>query len=263
MRALLHAFCVILSAFILLAHAPAAFAQSLERETIEIGLSTDEIFITSDFSGADLTIFGALDNGDPLVQRQGRYDIVVVLEGPERPVTIRKKTRYLGIWINGNAEMFEDVPISYAVSSTRPLRDITDERSYRQLMVGINNIRIAPAGNEDPVTADFAEAVRNIKRNNNLYNERIGDVVFLSQNLFRATLTIPANVPTGLHKARAFLFRSGQFVMETSTGLQIRKAGIEQAISVAARENGLLYGFFCVFLAMVTGWLGRVMFRKD
>ena len=33
-------------------------------ESIQIGLSTDRISITSDFSGADLTIFGALGNSD-------------------------------------------------------------------------------------------------------------------------------------------------------------------------------------------------------
>ncbi len=48
-------------------------------ETIQIGLSTNRVTITADFSGADLTIFGALDNIDHMVQLQGRYDVVVVL----------------------------------------------------------------------------------------------------------------------------------------------------------------------------------------
>ena len=51
-------------------------------EGIEIGLSTDRVAITADFTGADLTIFGALDNADPLVSRQGRYDVIMVLGEP-------------------------------------------------------------------------------------------------------------------------------------------------------------------------------------
>ena len=56
--------------------------QATNPESIQIGLSTNRVAITADFSGADLTIFGSLDNADPLVARQGRYDVIVVLEGP-------------------------------------------------------------------------------------------------------------------------------------------------------------------------------------
>ena len=75
-------------------------------EGIEIGLSTDRVSITADFTGADLTIFGALDNADPLVSRQGRYDVIVVLEGPPRPVVVRRKDRILGMWINVESDDF-------------------------------------------------------------------------------------------------------------------------------------------------------------
>lgn len=68
-------------------------AGPLPEETIEIGLSTETIAITSNFRGTDLTIFGALDNTDPLVQRQGRYDIVVILQGPARDLVVREKER--------------------------------------------------------------------------------------------------------------------------------------------------------------------------
>ncbi len=36
------------------------------KEGLEIGTSTTEIAITSDFRGADLTVFGALTNADEL-----------------------------------------------------------------------------------------------------------------------------------------------------------------------------------------------------
>ncbi|MDA4835710.1 TIGR02186 family protein, partial [Enterobacter hormaechei] len=53
---------------LILASLSAAMAQQLpgNKETIEIGLSTDTIAITSGFRGTDLTVFGALDNADPL-----------------------------------------------------------------------------------------------------------------------------------------------------------------------------------------------------
>ncbi len=47
------------------------------REGLEIGTSTSEIAITSDFRGADLTIFGAVTNTDDLLLAIGQYDVVV------------------------------------------------------------------------------------------------------------------------------------------------------------------------------------------
>lgn len=249
----------------LLLAARVAGAQEAMRESIQIGLSTDRVSITSDFAGADLTIFGALDNMDPLTSRQGRYDVIVVLEGPARPVVVRRKDRILGMWINTKSETFLNVPISYSVSTTRPFQDMTDANNYRQLSLGASNIYMEPENKRaGPVTIqEFTDALRDRKQATGLYNERIGGVQFLSQNLFRATVELAPNVPVGTHKARAFLFRNGIFIQETSAQLAILKAGFEQSIFLASRDYGFLYGVFAIALAMLTGWLGRLIFRKD
>ena len=69
---------------------------------------------------------------------------------------------------------------------------------------------------------------------------------FLSQNLFRATLALAPNVPVGTHKARAFLFKNGMFVKETSAQLAIVKSGFEQSIFSFAHDYPLFYGIFAV-----------------
>ena len=110
---------------------------------------------------------------------------------------------------------------------------------------------------------DFETALRGLKKLRGLYTENIGGVQFLTQSLFRATLRLAPNIPVGTHKARAFLFRNGVFIKENSANLAILKAGFEQSIFRFANDNGLLYGLLAVLLAMVTGWLGRVIFRRD
>ncbi|AZO64564.1 MAG: TIGR02186 family protein [Mesorhizobium sp.] len=240
-------------------------AQTPAAENIQIGLSTDHVSITAGFSGADLTIFGSLENADPLVARQGRYDIIVVLEGPARPVVVRRKDRVLGIWINLESETFENVPVSYSVATTRPLQDVTDPNSYKQLSLGAANLYMQPADDDDsPATIEeFTAALRERKTATGLYSENVGGVQFLSQNLFRATVRLAPNVPVGTHKARAFLFKSGLFIKESSAQLEIRKSGFEQSIFRVAHDYSFLYGIFAVSLAMLTGWLGRLVFRKD
>lgn len=258
---------LVLAASLLLA-GPAAAQQpspAVNPETIQIGLSTDRVAITADFSGADLTIFGSLENADPLINRQGRYDVIVVLEGPARPVVVRRKDRVLGMWINMESETFVNVPVSYSVATTRQPQDITDPNNYRQLALGADNIHIQPrdrAGNPFKIE-QFRQALRERKESSGLYSIRVGGVEFLSQSLFRASLNLAPNVPVGTHKARAFLFRNGVFIKENSAQLAIVKSGFEQSIASASVEYSLFYGFFAVAVAVLTGWLGRVIFRRD
>ena len=234
-------------------------------EGIQIGLSTDVIRITTDFSGEDLTIFGSLDHTDPLLHRQSRYDVVVVLEGPARPVTVRRKDRILGVWVNMQSETFIGVPESYSIATTRVLQDITSPESYRRLALGLDYVHIRPLDPQGNVTTiqEFTTALRQRKRASGLYNERIGGVQFLSPTLFRATLRLAPNVPVGTHKARAFLFKNGVFLKETNANLAIVKSGFEQMLFRLSRNHGLFYGFCAVGLAIVTGWAGRLVFRKD
>ena len=255
----------VLATLLLCAQARAQAPENANPESIQIGLSTDRVSITSDFSGADLTIFGALDNADPLVNRQGRYDVIVVLEGPARPVVVRKKTRVLGMWINTQSETFVNVPVSYSLATTRSLQDITNAKNFRQLALGVDNVTVTPIDREGhPATIkEFTAALRERKRSTGLYSERIGGVQFLSQSLFRATLQLAPDVPVGTHRARAFLFKNGVFIKENSAQLAILKAGFEQRMYRYAQEHGFVYGWFAVGLAFVTGWLGRVIFRKD
>lgn len=244
---------------------PAHAQQAANPETIQIGLSTDNIQLTADFAGQDLTIFGALEGVDPLLARQGRYDVIVVLEGPARSVVVRRKSRVLGMWINTRSEMFDNVPISYSLATTRMPQDITDTQNYKRLSLGADNIHLE-ANNPyiGPVSLqEFTDALRERKQGNGLYSANFGGVEFLSQNLFRATLKLAASVPVGTHRARAFLFRSGTFIKESSANLSIRKSGFEQWIYRTSQQHGFLYGLGAVALAMLTGWLGRVMFRRD
>ena len=249
----------------LLAATVSAKAQVPLTEGIQIGLSTDNVSITAGFSGADLTIFGSLENPDPLVARQGRYDVIVVLEGPPKPVVVRRKDRVLGVWVNLDSETFENVPVSYSVATTRPLQDITEPNSYKQLSLGASNLYMQPAdaGDSPATIEEFTAALRERKAATGLYSENVGGVQFLSQNLFRATVRLAPNVPVGTHKARAFLFKSGLFIKESSAQLEIRKSGFEQSIFRVAHNYSFLYGIFAISLAMLTGWLGRVIFRKD
>ena len=234
-------------------------------ERIDIGISTNEIAITSDFSGADITVFGAIDGADELLLATFAYDVVVALEGPRKSSTVRRKERVAGIWINRHSIQFEPIPASYSMSSTRPLADVANLMELASRDIGINNIRLVPTGRfgDGSLLADFREALRRIKQSSGLYQRDPTGVQFISKALFRATVRLPANIPVGQHKVRAVLYKNNQFVMEKVIPLRVVKTGLEQFIYNFAHTYSLAYGIFAVLLATLTGWLSSVIFRKD
>jgi uncharacterized protein (TIGR02186 family) len=237
---------------------------STTRETMEIGTSTSEIAITSDFAGADLTVFGALSNTDELLLTIGQYDIVVVLEGPRENAIVRKKERVFGIWVNTRSMTFEHVPQAYSLSSTRAVDSITAPLELNDRGIGVSHIPLIPVGfvGSGAEVPEFRQAFRRLQAASGLYESDPAGVRFVSSSLFRATLRLPADVPNGVHTVRAYLFKSGKFVTDKSLPLRVIKTGIEQTITDAAHDQPIAYGAFSVLLALITGWGASYMFRK-
>lgn len=240
-------------------------SQLAEREGMDIGTSTSEIAITSDFSGADLTIFGALTNTDQLLLAIGQYDVVVTLEGPRDWTTVRRKERLFGIWVNRTSLTFEQMPISYSLASTRPVEEIAADDVLTSLGIGIDHLALTPTGfiSNAANLSEFRDAFRRLKQTGGLYQRDTGGVRFVSSSLFKATLRLPANIPNGVHMVHAYLFKSGEFIAEKELPLRVIKTGLEEAITEAAHEQPLVYGAFAVVLALITGWAASLIFRKD
>lgn len=230
------------------------------RERLDIGASTDKIAITSDFRGADLTIFGTIDGYDPNLIARGKYDIVVNANS-----TVRVEERAFGIWINRRSMTFELVPEAYSLSSTRDVGTIAEPDMLNRVGVGIHHIQLSPIGyiGDGSKVVEFREAFHRLKESGGHYQRDPGGVQFISASLFKATVRLPANVPKGVHVVRAHLFRNGAFIAEKALPLSVMKTGFEQMILSAAHENALAYAGFSVFLALLTGWIGSVVFQKN
>ena len=241
------------------------FAHAQVKTDVQIGLSSETVEINSSFDGTDIVVFGSIENGDPKLLADKKYDVVVVLTGPKEEVIVRRKEYKLGIWVNGASLRFGDVPSSYSVATTRPLNDIADSQDIKILQIGLDNINVVADEDFDAINEEsvFRESLNRLKVSQNLYRERIGGVEFLSPTLFKATLSVPANVPIGPHTARAFLFKEGKFVNAQFAEMRVKKIGFEQFTYDLAHRNGLLFGIIAVFIAIATGWIASVIFRKD
>lgn len=217
-------------------------------------LSAHLIAITSSFTGTELLLFGSLEEAG---------DVIVVVRGPAGPLTVRRKERLFGIWVNRGAMNFASVPGYYAVAASRALSDIAPAGLLERLQIGAGNLRFQhqPRASEDEVRPFRAAIVRG-KVRDGLYHENVGEVAFLGRKLFRTRIEFPAVVPVGTYRAEVYLIRDKRVVAAQAIPLFIDKQGVDQAIHEFAHAMPLLYGLLAVVIAAFSGWLAAVAFRK-
>ncbi|WP_019222314.1 TIGR02186 family protein [Bartonella rattaustraliani] len=240
-----------------------SFIDQVNHETIQIIVTTNTITVDAHFDGRDLYIAGVLENIDPLYSRQNRYDVIVCLEGQSRPMVMREKKRNAGVWINTDSLVFKNVPLFYSMVTTRELEDIASVEDYKRLGLGLSYLSLQTDEQDQAKIRTFRDELIKSQKAKKLYNEEVGGVRFGSGILFTAHFQLPANTPVGHYKVRAYLFRDGQFIDSATTNLEIVKAHIAYTIFHAAHQHSFLYGLIAVIVAISTGFLCRLIFRKD
>jgi uncharacterized protein (TIGR02186 family) len=118
---------------------------------------------------------------------------------------------------------------------------------------------IADTVRDDPFRLAFVR----LQVQQHLYGEIGTAVTFLTPTVFRAAIPLPADVTTGNYTLDVKLFADGAMVARTNSALEVTKAGIEQYVADAARDHGLLYGFVTMLMALLTGWIASVVFKRD
>ena len=77
---------------------------------------------------------------------------------------MRKKARFLGLWINRASETFEEAPLSYSLASTRAMQDITDAKTFASLSLGTLGLNLRPKFGDKRATLEpFSQALRAVK----------------------------------------------------------------------------------------------------
>jgi uncharacterized protein (TIGR02186 family) len=236
-------------------------------ERLVVSLSNHRVQITSNFVGEDLVLFGTVEPDPGATTRRAGYDLVVTVTGPRQSLRTRRKERVLGIWVNVDSREFVRVPSYLAILSNRPFADIAALETLRRLQIGLDNFLLTQR-----IGPDFADTVRDdpfrvaflrLQGQHRLYREIPNGVTFLTPAVFRAAIPLPANVPTGSYRIDVKLIADGAQVAQTTTALEVIKAGLEQYVAEAAADYGLLYGIATALMALLTGWLASVVFRRD
>lgn len=216
-------------------------------------LTSHLIAITTGFAGASVVLFGATD---------GPGDIVVAVRGPDREITVRHKSRVVGIWVNTKEVTFARVPSFYAVAASRPIDEILSPASAAFYRLGVENLKLeTEASVPSPTVHLFRAALERAQREAGLFVSRMAKIDFLGEKLFRTTISFPANVPTGSYLVEVFLVRDKDVVSGQTTPLVVSKVGIDAAVYEFSTRQPGFYGAIAILTAMVAGWLASLPLR--
>jgi uncharacterized protein (TIGR02186 family) len=233
------------------------FTFPAQAEDLVSGISQDIIQITSNYTGTDIVVFGAIEQAQ---NAQGRA-IVVVVRGPDEPLTMRRRDRIAGVWVNSDAARFEGLPAYYYLASTQPIAKIAPPQSLARYGVGIQYLSPSKIGSHhDP--RPFLDAAKRHLQRAGLYTESPGSIDFLSETLFRTRVPVPAGVTRGQYNVEVYLFRDGEVVSAQSTPLFVDATGLERRLFNMAHNSAFTYGLACVLMSMLLGWISYVLFRR-
>lgn len=237
--------------------ASAVLARPALAEELIADLSTQTILIASDFSGTNIALFGVVERDAQSVSRGGGYEIAVIVRGPPNDVLVQRKARRFGIWINSEGEHFPKVPSYSALMTT------ADPGTQLEMLSEAASAPLdGSAAHLSAERAGFYQAYASARAREGLYVREIGGVEMLTDRFFRTLIPLPGVAPDGKYTVDIYLFVGGVLLDKHETSFKVDKVGFEQQLFSLSRNKPLVYGILVVVLALVTGYVGGVVFRR-
>ncbi len=252
---------------------PARIALALLAAPLLLGATTAPILVPDvsqrdveirfSFTGAELLLFGAIIYPGGLAPTEPA-DIIVVLKGPSQAITMREKQKFAGlIWVNADSIQFRSAPSFYAIASSRPLKELVDERTAAIYELGLSNLQLSPSSVSDSTEISrFATGLNGLKGRNGLYLQSAGRVEITDGVLYRARLPLSARVVTGTYTAETFLIQKGRVVAAAVREVEVRKSGFERFFGQFAQQHDIAYGLTAIFMALGMGLFAGFVARR-
>jgi len=234
---------------------------AIAAETVVADMNQKNVSITATFDGSHILIYGAVKRDAPAPE-ESKIDVVIEVSGPPEPVTVRRKERKFGIWVNAASVEVEHAPTFYAIAATGPLDEILTDADDARLKISVDHlIELAEQGDSALDGDTFADAVIRIRQDKDLYTATPGTVVVTDDTLFKTQIDLPSNLTEGDYLTRIFLLRNKTVLDVFETQISVRKVGLERWIYNLAHQKPLIYGLLSLAIAIFAGWAASTIFR--
>lgn len=242
------------------------FGACLARaEEITLLMSTQDVSITANYTGARVTVFGAIERDATAISRPAKYDVVVTVSGPSSPLLVRMKERWGLFWVNRNLVRYPDVPGYFAVLSTGQVETVANDTARERLKMGLTYMLPPQADLPDELNPEklARKALIRLRKKLGLLVEDVHGIQMPRPFLFAANIPVPDAAPTGRYIVTATVLADGVPLKTTNTSFVVRKIGFEAYVAAYARDHGWLYGLAVVAMAVFFGVVGNFIFRRD
>ena len=233
-------------------------SNSSAENNLVADLSQDNVKISTNFLGAKILLFGAYDGiqGD---------DIIVVVSGPKGLVTVQKKEKVLGVWVNTKKINYINAPKYLYIASNRDINEILNYKTRKISEIGLNNLNVRMQPGENISTKEEETWRKALTRNmlkSKLWSLDENSVKLNKNALFRTYVALPSNVPTGIFNVKILHYRNNKLISKEKSTINVSKSGMSAEIYNIAQNYSTLYGIFAVLLAVLIGWITNIIFRK-
>ena len=220
-------------------------------------LSDNEIEIQTNFNGKEVIIFGLTEPN---------LDTILTIKGPNQNTEIRKKERYLGLWVNAKKIIYKNLPSIFFVASSSPIDEILNEDSiveksiyFEQTLINLITERDFNFNKENQPEI-WDKKLIEIKKNTNFYKEY--KIKIVDNKLFQTRIFFPSNTIPGLYDINIYQINNKVIVSEKNKKILIKKTGIGNKIFNLANNQPAAYGIICILFAVFAGLLAATAFRR-
>ena len=220
-----------------------------------VEVAKENIGVTVGFTGSSIELFGDKRNKDA--------DMAIIVEGPRKDITIWKKARIMGTWVNRYYMTFTDMPVyyQYATTITGELDDNLDlimrhNGIGHEALFSSMDIKKSKSIEDD---APFKETLIKKKVERGVYFEESAEIKFINDYFFRVRFEIPASAQTGEYKIRSFLIEDGKVIEQRVDTLLVKQVGMNAFIYQTAKQHSFIYAMICIILALFCGWFASVV----
>jgi len=240
--------------FVLLLAGLAGWPPQVRSQSVLADLAEHLVAIHAGFDGTNILVFGSIPEA---------ADLAIAVRGPAKVTTMHRKGSVGGVWVNTATMDFPRAPSFYALAASGPLDEIANLHERERLRLGLDYLDLRPSGRaSENLLAEWRAGLVRAKERAGLYIKEVAPVEILGGRLFRSSIALPSNVPTGSYLIDVYVFRNGLVAEAQSLPLAVSKVGLEAEIFAMAHKQSALYGGLAIVVALLAGWIAHLLFRQ-
>ncbi|MEZ0344350.1 MAG: TIGR02186 family protein [Caldimicrobium sp.] len=224
----------------------------------KLSLNPKDIRVHFFYKGENLKISA------PILSCQDDFIIKIVsLQKEESTFKTIEKVGGL-IWMKVNDIHYKNVPLFYHTYSNKPVEKILSKNILEENNLGFTILgekaEIFPLKNPSEKEKFWGEYLK-YKRKYHLYEEKIIPFSCNASNL-ETNIYWPFQAPPGEYQVEFYEVSHGKIVKQLKNHIKVFQVGLVKFLADFSRNSPLIYGIFSVIIALISGFLVGLIFKK-